>query len=242
MAELYRYSRVGMATLLVLTAGFTECWMPAAMAQFGSPPGQGRPKGTAGGGSRPGQPLCLQRLGSRELLTAMAPTGTVGLTATATPTLWVYVPDTTARMLEFSVFDEQQEGIYQTNIPIRSSGLLKLTLPTQSINLRPGRAYAWTVALVCDPNQRSKDWLAEGFIQYQLPTAEMQERLSRASIAQQVTLYIQAGFWYEALNVYLQLQQMHPGHTSLIPLWNDLLAAAELGAIAPPLQQLESTR
>ncbi|HEY9618431.1 MAG TPA: hypothetical protein V6C64_16430, partial [Microcoleaceae cyanobacterium] len=54
--------QLSVGTGLLLAAIASGLLAPIAQAQFGSPAGQGTPKGTAGGGSRPATHLvCLQR-------------------------------------------------------------------------------------------------------------------------------------------------------------------------------------
>ncbi|MBL1175265.1 DUF928 domain-containing protein [Pantanalinema sp. GBBB05] len=220
---------------LLLTTIVSSLVTPIAQAQFGSPPGQGTPKGTAGGGSRPATHLaCLQKPNHQENLVALAPTQSVGLTTQATPTIWVYVPNTTATTLEFSLFTQAQEGLYQVNLPIRADGLLKITLPANTASLTPNQSYYWTAALVCDPKRRTKDWLVEGRIQQQPLSAQLQQQLAAASAEQQIQLYLQAGFWYDALNTYLELSKTQPNHPALSLLWTDLLKTAGLRPIAAP--------
>lgn len=221
-------------TGLLLAAIASGLLAPAAAAQFGSPPGQGTPKGTAGGGTRPATHLiCLKRPTSQEHLMALAPTQAVGLTTQATPTLWVYVPNTTAITLEFSLFTKEQEGIYQANLPVPTSGLLKITLPA-NVALLPNQPYYWTAALVCDPKRRTKDWLVGSWIRQQPFNPKLQPQLTAADPEQRVRLYTQEGFWYDALNTYLELSQTQPGNANLIQLWAELLRTAGLGPIAAP--------
>ncbi|MGI0483942.1 DUF928 domain-containing protein [Pantanalinema rosaneae CENA516] len=222
-------------TGLLLAAIVWGLVTPVAHAQFGSPPGQGTPKGTAGGGSRPATHLiCLQQPNSQENLIALAPTQGVGLTTQTNPTVWVYIPNTTATMLEFSLFTQGQEGIYQANLPIPTSGLVKITLPTNAVTLASNQPYYWTAALVCDPKRRTKDWLVGGWIRQQPLTPEQQQQLAAATSEQQVKLYAQAGFWYDALNTYLELSRSQSGNETLAGLWADLLNMAGLRAIAAP--------
>lgn len=221
---------------ITVSALFTQ----SAFAQFTSPPGQGSPKGTAGGGSRPIKSLCTQPVGSQETLVAMAPTGSVGFTSSQTPTLWVYIPNTTAKTLEFSLVT-QEEGVYQTNVSITDTRLLKVTLPA-TVSLTVGKIYNWKAALVCNPKQRTEDWVVNGWIQRQPIDAEFQRKLTGATIEQQVKLYAQAGFWYEALNAYLQLRQMQPGSSNLPLLGADLLKFAGLDKIAANLFPTQAPR
>jgi hypothetical protein len=224
------FVRVGASLLASIILGGL---VSEAQAEFGSPPGQGRPKGTAGGGSRPTPTTCLEEPTSGDTLVTMAPTQFVGLTSQASPTVWVQIPRTRAKLLEFSLFTDQQDGVYQTNLPISSPGLLKIALPPQ-IALTTGKPYRWTVALVCNANQRTEDWIAEGWIQHQSLNAELQRQLSHATIEQRIMLYNQSDFWYEAFNAYLTLWQTQPGNPNLGLIQADLLKSAGLTAIANP--------
>lgn len=199
---------------LVLVLFWGGGFATIAQAEFGSPPGQGTPKSTAGGGSRPpNDATCAIDSSRKETLVALAPSQSIGRTAQVNPALWVQIPPTTAKTLEFSLFQDQK-GIYQVNLPVEQPGLLKVTLPPQ-VQLETGKPYYWTAALVCNPARRTEDWVVDGWIGYDPPQAEFQRRLAQASPVQQVTLYAQSGFWYEALNAYLTLRQAHAGHLSL---------------------------
>ncbi|MBF2026678.1 MAG: DUF928 domain-containing protein [Oscillatoriales cyanobacterium C42_A2020_001] len=224
---------VGVSLLVALTAN--SSLVQSAHAQFSLPPSQGTPKGTAGGGSRPTQQLCLQNPKSQDSLMALAPTQFVGLTPHSTPTIWVYVPPTIAKTLEFSLFTKEREGIYQANLPIKASGLVKITLPPQA-TLASDKPYQWTAALICSPTRRTEDWVVGGWIQHQPLTADLQRQLTQATAEQQVRLYTQTGFWYEALNRYLKLQQAQPQNSNLTTIWSELLKSGGLTAV-PPLQK-----
>lgn len=243
MKQMTRPHSLLLGTGLLLATIASGLMAPIAQAQFGSPPGQGTPKGTAGGGSRPATPLiCLQQPHSQDHLVALAPTQAVGLTTQATPTVWVYVPQTTATTLEFSLFTSEREGVYQANLPIHASGLLKITLPANAATLSPNQPYYWTAALVCDPKRRTKDWLVGGWIRQQLPHPQLQQQLAAATAEQQVKLYTEAGFWYDGLNAYLELSQTQPGNANLSSLWADLLKTAGLSPIAAPTRVTQVNR
>lgn len=224
---------VGMSCLIALLINASLA--QPTRAQFSLPPGQGTPKGTAGGGSRPAEQRCLQTPKSQDWLMAMAPTQSVGLTPNSSPTVWVYVPPTTAKTLEFSLFTKEREGIYQAYLPIKTSGLVKIMLPP-NIVLTSNKPYQWTVALVCNPTRRTEDWVVGGWIQHQPLNTDLQRQLNQATAEQQVKLYTQTGFWYEALNRYLTLQQAQPQNSNLTTIWLDLLKSAGLTAV-PPLQK-----
>lgn len=220
-----------MMALLCLMLSLDGLLSVPAMAQFTSPPGQGAPKSTAAGGSRPPTSLCFQPESSERPM-LLAPTKFVGLTSATTPTFWVYLPKTIARTLEFTLTSDAEE-IYQTNLPISSTGLVAIQLPA-TIKLKTDKPYSWVISLVCNPTERSHDWVVEGSMQHQLPNVALQQQLTQSSPSQTVKLYLQSGFWYEGLNAYLRLRQHQPTHTDLASLWKELLDSAGLPAIAPP--------
>jgi Domain of Unknown Function (DUF928) len=115
-------------------------------AGFEPPPDKGgAPRGgTAGGGTRPVQTACssnaLKKSGS---LTALSPGSHVGLTQSDRPNFFVYLPKTTAKAAEFSLFDEKMNGIYQVSLPIsdRNTGLMKIPLPKTAPSLTKERSH-----------------------------------------------------------------------------------------------------
>lgn len=216
----------------LLLLGIASFSTQNAHAQFTSPPGQGVPKGTAGGGTRPTQ-QCLQQPNDQESLLALAPTRFLGLTSQENPAVWVYVPKTTAQTLEFSLFTSEQDGIYQVQLPVSAPGLVKIAVP-QAAKLKTGKPYYWTAALICNPEQRTNDWVVTGWIRQQPFSPDLQRQLAAATPEQRLKLYAQANFWYEALNAYLALQQTQPNTPNLSSLWADLLQTAGLSAV--PLQ------
>jgi Domain of Unknown Function (DUF928) len=215
------------------------------LAQFSAPPGQGSPKTTAGAGSRPVQPACLPKtqplttqpqatqLPSSQTLIAMAPTQFMGSTSQVSPTLWVFVPSTTAKTLEFSLFTQDQMGIYQTHLPIQTSGFVKVSLPAQ-IQLKQGQPYYWSAALICNPKRRTHDWVTGGWIQHRSLPLNLQKQLPGQLAAEQARFYARSDFWYDALNSFLELRQKQPQNQHDATLWADLLQPAGLPAIAPP--------
>lgn len=227
----YWHYQTTMAGLgLLLTLGFQVVLAPASLAQFASPPGQGRPKGTAGGGSRPIHPFCLAAPNQQEVPIALAPDQSVALTSQARPTVWVYLPKTKATMLEFSLFTQDQEGVYQTNLPIRGTGLVKITLPPTVAALQAGQSHYWVASLVCDPKRRTRDWTIGGWIQYQPLPPALQRQLQASTDSQQVKQYVQSNFWYDALTRYLELRQQQPAHSELSQLWADLVTVGKLNS------------
>ncbi|MBE9010531.1 DUF928 domain-containing protein [Pseudanabaenaceae cyanobacterium LEGE 13415] len=203
---------------------------------FEPPPGQGEPGSTAGGASRPIRSTCVLS-NTLDQLTVLAPKSYLGLTLQARPTFWVYLPATRANTLEFSLFDRQRKGIYQTRIDVANKkGFVKITLPESAPALNLNQSYNWTVALVCNPKRRTEDWVAGGWIQRQASPHSLQQKLNLATTdSDRATLYARSQFWYDAISLMINSKQA--GSESGIKLWSATLEAAGLGRIDNPHTQ-----
>lgn len=191
------------------------------------PPGLPAPQTTASGGSRPIDRACGQS--SNQSLTAIAPRKTVGLTMHARPTVWVYLPQTQAETLEFSLFDQNRKGIYQTTIAIDNrTGYVAIALPASAPALNQNQPYYWTVALVCNPSERTSDGITGAWIQQRSLNPALQQQLNHATLTEQIRLIAEAGFWYEAVDAYLRSQQAKPNEPQLSQVWAELVRTGNL--------------
>jgi Domain of Unknown Function (DUF928) len=208
-----------------------------AAAGFEPPPGrEGAPRGgTAGGGTRPAQTACssgsLKKSGS---LTALSPGSHVGLTQSDRPNFFVYLPKTTAKAAEFSLFDDKMNGIYQVSIPIspRQTGLTKIPLPDAAPSLAKEKPHYWTFALVCNESDRTEDWVVGGWIEHGKPNNQLKQQLTRVAGVERVCVYAKNGFWYDAVTELVQMQKTQPNNSKLAGTWTQLLRSVGLNAIA----------
>lgn len=221
-----------LTTLMVFSVLSGQAQIAMANA-FDPPPGQGTPGSTAGGASRPSRSTCLDS----DTFTVLAPRTYLGFTTQARPTFWVYLPSSRAKTLEFSLFDRQRKGIYQTQIAIENkSGLVKITLPETAPALNLDQSYNWTVALVCNSKRRTEDWVIGGWIQRKAPTAQFQQRFNLAlTDFDRATVYAQSQFWYDAISLLITSKQ--PSSKALKDLWSATIEAAGLAKINDPHTQ-----
>jgi Domain of Unknown Function (DUF928) len=227
----------------------------APVQAFDPPPGQGSPGSTAGGASRPVNTSCLinsektesltsESLTSESLtsesLTLVAPKAYLGLTTQAKPSFWVYLPASRAKMLEFSIFDRQHQGLYQTQIEISNrSGFIQIKLPETAPELNLNQSYSWTIALVCNPKRRTEDWVMNGWIQRQAPSALLQQQMKTATTDfDRFVLYRQSQFWYDAITLLLNSSPSTISNQT----WTETFKAAGLPEISDPQIQRTAQR
>jgi len=216
---------------------------------FSPPPGNdGEPPNTGAGGRRGGQ--CFSEAGPESKLTPLTPANQLGLTLDKNPSIFVFVPKTTAIQGEFLLrvpTENPEPGqpkfreVYYTTFDLPSRpGIVRIQLPTKAIAkqsmLDLDKMYQWEVSLVCDPRNRELDWRTSRWIQRVEPSdinTSLDEELQTATPLEQVVLYGKAGIWHDALMALADLRQTQGDSTVLVSLWDDLLnsEAVQLGRV-----------
>ena len=202
---------------------------PELQVSLKFPPTEPRPDvpaRTPGGGTRRG-PSCTQQ--GKIPLTVLMPTSNVGTTVAANPTLFWYVPQTTAKAADFVIFDDKDNQVYQVTLALPGTpGIANYSLPA-NVSLEAGKTYKWQFALVCQPRDPSGDQLVEvveGLIKRTELSPKLKAQLVQAPPLEQAKLYAQAGIWQETLTILAQLRSSRPTE------WEELLKSVGLDAIA----------
>ncbi len=146
------------------------------------PPRLGAPKTRVGGGTR--------SQGAGLELALLAPEHT-GITAQASPKLFWWVSRGVNGEVEFVV---TRRGAIEPDFRVRRTltlepGIHALDLNAEGVALEPGETYQWSVAIVRDPDRRSRDMVGVATVEY-VPTA-VQETEAPALAAD--------GFFYDAI-------------------------------------------
>ncbi len=158
------------------------------------PPRRGRPWRTQGGGTR-GQDNCAPSIA------VLAPNDHTGLTGQEQPSLYWFTSAVCATAIEFTIMEERGVApLLEVQLPAPTQpGIQKVNLADHEIRLEKGKRYQWSVALVYDPQHRSKDVVAMGGIERMDPSAEVSDDLAKASFEQVPEVYTEAGLWYDAV-------------------------------------------
>lgn len=199
----------------------------------------------------PGNPIPLNRQGGAtrtndcieigHSLMALVPES-VGTTAAEYPTIYWYMPKTSASTVEFALRDENQQTVYSTKFALAKSDkgmvldtprIMSLTLPAFS-NLSPlkiGQEYQWSLVLTCNPLDFVKPFV-EGRIKRVEADPNLERRISQATPQERVALYAEARLWYETVATLVELQRDRPNSQELKDAINKLLTSVELNTIA----------
>ena len=136
-----------------------------------------------------------------------------GLTVTDQPTLYWYMSywwkgDIELTLNEFGASEPVIEHLIKRSDcdeNINDDLICHLRLVDYDVHLKPDKDYEWFIFIVMDPEQRTSDWLASGFIRYTKPSKQLTESLKLSSLEQQYQVYKQKVLWYDAID-YLSVQ------------------------------------
>jgi Domain of Unknown Function (DUF928) len=163
---------------------------------------KGTPKDISQGGGK--RSSCLTRANpERGLMAIVPPVGAGGLSTTANPAFWVYLPYATDRsitgVLSVRVADNfRSEPFIKVPVVLPSQpGLVRLKLPT-SID-RP-EMLAWTLTVVCDEQNLSRNPFISGLIMVK-SNPELLQRVAGLSSSERVVEFARSGYWYDALDL-----------------------------------------
>ncbi|MDJ0737202.1 MAG: DUF928 domain-containing protein [Nostocaceae cyanobacterium] len=216
------------------------------VVRYNPPPIPQTVTGTPGGRVRGGakRSMCPQ---VAIPLTALVPftqeensvTNVWGLTTEQFPTLWFYIPYSRDANYptEFVLLDDKTKNpVYQAEISLpKQPGIISLSLPKTIAPLQLDGQYRWFFNVYCDGQQQSPPIYVEGLIVRKAISHTAIKQLESASPLQQVAIYAQNGFWYNALTKLTQLYQQNPQDTQLQQEWENLLNSVGLGNLATQL-------
>ncbi len=240
------------APWLGLALGVLICSEPLIASALGfKPPRRGIPGRREGGGVRDGAvgaDPCSSP--SAPQFAALMPPTNFGLTTTEFPRFFWSTPRTKARFAEFTLH-EAVEGtdkkmsdrglVYRTTFRINGdAGIASLPLPRNSgiPGLAVGQDYHWSIALICNPQDRKKDAKVEGWAQRIAPDANLAKQLAQSSPGDRPQIYADNGIWFDALSSLADLRYAKSLDPSLAADWSELLKAVQLpNSAALPLFQ-----
>jgi len=141
----------------------------------------------------------------------------IGLTTQEQPSLFWYQSKPSTASFELTVLEPNRiQPLLQIHAAqATNSGIQRLRLSDHGVKLAPGVEYQWVIALVSDPENRSTDLVASGFIQRVEPSAELQAKVAAASLSALPAIYAEAGIWHDALGQLSDLIDAQPTNASL---------------------------
>jgi Domain of Unknown Function (DUF928) len=200
-----------------------------------NPPKGGAPKQTRGGASRNGDLVCIQSaMDSMKQLVLLSPTDSnYGLTVAARPSMFVYLPATTARKALFSVKDESGKSVHQSVVAIPASGgIVQVALPSKAPSLELNKNYVWGLAVLCGDQLKPGSPFVSSWIRRVAPPTTLATAMQKSPSLEQAALYGFNGIWYDTLTTLADLKQQKPNDATLDSTWKELLKSVGLERVA----------
>jgi hypothetical protein len=94
-------------------------------------------------------------------------------------------------------------------------GIHRVKLAKYKVELQPDVTYEWSVAIVPDAENRSKDVIAKGVLKRISPPGDLASRVEKAGDLERAAIYAEAGIWYDAFDAVSKAIDAHPDDASL---------------------------
>ncbi len=158
----------------------------------------------------------------------------IGVTTGEQPSLFWFQSKPADARFELTLLQENKvKPLVQVKIDRSAkAGIQRIKLSDHGVKLKAGVEYQWVVALVTDPENRSKDLVASGVIKRVEPDADLQAKVKAAAPDALPAVYAEAGIWYDALATLSDQIEAQPKNPALRQARADLLSQVGLKAAA----------
>mgnify|MGYP006272054867 CR=1 FL=1 len=161
------------------------------------------------------------------------PNTTEGLTVAEHPTFFLYVPETSAKEIFFSLVDENNNTQYQTKIPITNKGsIIAFKLPDSAPALAVDKNYQWTFIVIGEQGLRPDSPGVQGGIKRIQPNSTLIGELQNKNLLERAAVYAKHGIWYDTIASLAAAKNSDSDSGNIAPIWQDLLASVGLQEIA----------
>ena len=150
------------------------------------------------------------------VLVALVPNH-LALTTQAQPSLFWFQSKPAKAKFELTVVEPKKPKplLSLTAHEADKPGIHRVKLAKYKIELQPDVAYEWSVAIVPDAENRSKDVIAKGVIKRIKPPGDLATRVEKADDLERAAAYSEAGIWYDAFESVSNAIEAHPDDASL---------------------------
>src|SRR6266550_5316030 len=141
----------------------------------------------------------------------------VALTTQAQPSLFWFQSKPAKAKFELTVVEPKKPKplVSLTAAQADKTGIHRVKLAKYKVELQPDVSYEWSVAIVPDADNRSKDVIAKGVIKRISAPGDLANRLAQMGDLERAAAYGQAGIWYDAFESVSNAIEAHPEDASL---------------------------
>jgi hypothetical protein len=209
---------------------------------FAPPTDNSAPRQTQGGAARTNEYGTNSAFsGATPAMLAMTPDSFYGTTLAERPTILVYLPASDAQVAIFSLKDEDQNLVYQTNLAVpEAGGVMAIQLPEEAPALEVDKNYQWFVTLQLEDQLTPGSPFVDAWIKRVEPTEDLAQILENATPLEQAEALAANGVWYDTSAILAQLQTDETG-TDMASHWAELLTSVGLDTVVDSPIQLATS-
>lgn len=152
-------------------------------------------------------------------------------TRSAQPTLYWYLSDATTTRIEVAlIVPGRAEPVLEALVSGSRAGLQAFRPGDFGMRLEPDVQYEWSIAVVSDPAERSRDVFASAALVRVDDPPELRERLTNGG--ERASVLARAGLWYDAFDALVSEVASRPGEAELRERLIGLLESIGLSDVA----------
>ncbi|MGI0481796.1 DUF928 domain-containing protein [Geminocystis sp. CENA526] len=190
--------------------------------EFPDAPEREAPQSTAAGGRRGG---CVS--GTIPIMALTPNQDNAITTVSAQPDLFVYIPTTRAKLLQFILKDNGGNTIDNQEIAIPQNDRVMRINVGDKVNLETGKKYTWEVSLICNPMAINTSTYTKGSIERVTLEDNIKKELSAQQDAlKKAEIYASNKVWQETISLVAQVKESQPQQ------WQELLTSVGLENLA----------
>ncbi len=191
------------------TGAGTEISAPAVEFPVYRPPIRCAPAGRLAAGTR--------GAGDEAPTAAVLAPEHVGLTLSEKPVIYWFLSQSSELPIELTLIAEDAvRPIVETRLtPPTPPGIHAFRLSEHDVRLKAGVPYRCFVAIIRNPERRSKDILADGFIELTDCPKSVRSQIKEAAKSRRPFILAEEGLWYDALGFISELIEAAPDDTRL---------------------------
>ncbi len=230
-----------LSRVLLISCSLLTIWGIPSLAEVTfNPPGAQAPKRSSGGASRSNLCGFATKPTNSASVTPLLPKTNIGFTVEERPTIFIYVPPTTAKKVLFTFQEEDAKNYFQINLPLpEKPGVVGVKLPDSVPALKINKNYKWSLIIVCTEDLETDSPWVSGWVR----RVQTNQSLILPGSLDSVSQLAKSGIWYDLLSTLAQLRRSQPNNQDVSHAWQDLLNNVGLNAIAnEPLVNYKATK
>lgn len=181
-----------------------------------TPPVDGKPDVTVGGGTRG-----YESVEDSEFLSVLATQNHTGHTISSQPTLyWAILKDLqNPIMISLSNLDaamQNGEPLLDVQIANPKAGIYHVDLAQHNVSLQAGVEYAWGIEALVDEHFPSRNPSSMATLKCVKPELSVSEALAKTDELEHPSIYAKAGLWYDAIDSLSRLMEKYPDKSAVL--------------------------